>query len=246
MKYYTTGEFAKLCNVEKRTLFYYDEIGLFKPEKIEENGYRYYTIFQLDTFAVIQALKALKMSLEDIRTFIQNRDIKTYHDYLKQQEEAVNKQLEELKNVSYYLEASRIQIEKALSNETNVIVYEKQNTEYLELLESKKGFYNFLNSGYFFGAYYPKEKILAKEENIKRVWFKKIKKKHKNCIIQPKGTYAVLYYHGSPNKIEPYVDMLIDHVKEPLSDLYIDIVGGDIIANSYDDYLIRLSTKVSD
>ena len=27
---FTTGEFAKLCNVRKDTLFYYDEIGLLK------------------------------------------------------------------------------------------------------------------------------------------------------------------------------------------------------------------------
>lgn len=27
-KYFTTGEFAKLCHVKKQTLFHYDEIGL--------------------------------------------------------------------------------------------------------------------------------------------------------------------------------------------------------------------------
>ena len=26
-----TGDFARLCNTNKRTLFYYDEIGLFSP-----------------------------------------------------------------------------------------------------------------------------------------------------------------------------------------------------------------------
>ena len=36
-EYFTTGEFANLCGVNKKTLFHYDNIGLFKPKKILEN-----------------------------------------------------------------------------------------------------------------------------------------------------------------------------------------------------------------
>ena len=32
-KYFTTGKFAKLCGVNKRTLFHYDDIGLDIIEK---------------------------------------------------------------------------------------------------------------------------------------------------------------------------------------------------------------------
>lgn len=55
----TTGEFARLAGVTKHTLFYYDEIGLFSPEVKTENGYRYYSIAQLDVFDVIYTLKEL-------------------------------------------------------------------------------------------------------------------------------------------------------------------------------------------
>lgn len=44
---FTTGEFARLCNIRKDTLFYYDEIDLLKPEIIQDNGYRYYSANQL-------------------------------------------------------------------------------------------------------------------------------------------------------------------------------------------------------
>lgn len=44
---YTTGQFAKLNGINKRTLHYYDEIGLFSPEFKEDNGYRYYTCQEL-------------------------------------------------------------------------------------------------------------------------------------------------------------------------------------------------------
>ena len=39
--YMTTGEFAKLMKISKHTLFHYDDIGLFCPEILGENGYRY-------------------------------------------------------------------------------------------------------------------------------------------------------------------------------------------------------------
>ncbi|MFO7809820.1 MAG: MerR family DNA-binding transcriptional regulator, partial [Candidatus Delongbacteria bacterium] len=37
------GEFSKLCRVTVKTLHYYDEIDLLKPDLISrENGYRFY------------------------------------------------------------------------------------------------------------------------------------------------------------------------------------------------------------
>ena len=43
-RYLTIGQFAALHGINKKTLMWYDEIGLFKPASINpENGYRYYT-----------------------------------------------------------------------------------------------------------------------------------------------------------------------------------------------------------
>lgn len=39
-KLLTTAEFAKLHEVNKRTLHYYDSIGLFSPAQKGENQYR--------------------------------------------------------------------------------------------------------------------------------------------------------------------------------------------------------------
>ena len=51
------GEFSKICKVSTKTLRYYDEIGLIKPSKInQENGYRYYSIEQLETMLLIKRL----------------------------------------------------------------------------------------------------------------------------------------------------------------------------------------------
>ena len=63
---YTTGQFAKLNGINKRTLHYYDEIGLFSPEFKEENGYRYYTCFQTVQLELIVTLRKIGLSIEEI------------------------------------------------------------------------------------------------------------------------------------------------------------------------------------
>ncbi|MEK3994944.1 MerR family transcriptional regulator [Psychrobacillus sp. FSL K6-2365] len=72
-KYFTTGEFAKLCNVKKQTLFHYDEIGLLSPEIKNEKGYRYYSYHQFDVFNVIELLKEVDMPLKEIKLFLNNK-----------------------------------------------------------------------------------------------------------------------------------------------------------------------------
>lgn len=57
---YSSREFAKFTGVNKRTLHYYNDIGLFCPEVIGENGYHYYTCFQFAQLELIgQSIKQL-------------------------------------------------------------------------------------------------------------------------------------------------------------------------------------------
>ena len=69
MKRLTTAQFAKLHEVNKRTLHYYDDIGLFCPLTKEENGYRYYDISQSIDFEYIRMLKELNMSIAEIADY---------------------------------------------------------------------------------------------------------------------------------------------------------------------------------
>ena len=71
--YMTTGEFAALTGVTKHTLFHYDEIGLFSPEFVAENGYRMYSLYQVETLDTILILRDLGMPLKEIRRFLQMR-----------------------------------------------------------------------------------------------------------------------------------------------------------------------------
>ena len=69
------GEFSKLAKTTIKTLRYYDEIGLLKPVFVDDNGYRYYQIEQLNVLLKIVSLRSLDMSLTDIKEIINNNDM---------------------------------------------------------------------------------------------------------------------------------------------------------------------------
>jgi DNA-binding transcriptional MerR regulator len=64
---FTIGEFSRLARVSCRLLRHYDELGLFKPARVEAaTGYRYYSAAQLPRLNRILVLRELGLSLEQI------------------------------------------------------------------------------------------------------------------------------------------------------------------------------------
>ena len=91
--YFTTGEFAEILGVKKHTLFHYDEIGLFSPAVKEENGYRYYFVWQMDAFEVIRALQRLGMPLGEIKAYMQERSPELFLKMMDQQERQIDQEI---------------------------------------------------------------------------------------------------------------------------------------------------------
>jgi DNA-binding transcriptional MerR regulator len=70
---FTVGEFSKIAQVSKRSLRYYDEIGLFTPVRIDLlTNRRYYSAGQMTRLNRILALKDLGLSLEQIQRLLQD------------------------------------------------------------------------------------------------------------------------------------------------------------------------------
>ena len=73
-KLLTIGQFATLHGINKKTLMWYDEIGLFAPALIHpENGYRYYTYHQSSILETILLLRELDVSIKEIQDFMKHR-----------------------------------------------------------------------------------------------------------------------------------------------------------------------------
>lgn len=101
---YTTGQFAKLNGINKRTLHYYDEIGLFSPEFKEENGYRYYTCFQTVQLELIVTLRKIGLSIEEIIRYQQNPSGASFADLIAGKKQFIDKSIQELLNIKTFLE----------------------------------------------------------------------------------------------------------------------------------------------
>lgn len=94
------GEFSNICKVSTKTLRYYAEIGLILPDEINpENGYRYYSIEQLETMLFINRLKSYHFSLEEIKIILESEELqdeKLYLELFKKKKE-IEKQVQEFK-----------------------------------------------------------------------------------------------------------------------------------------------------
>ncbi|MCL2201237.1 MAG: MerR family transcriptional regulator [Oscillospiraceae bacterium] len=67
---YTVNKLSKISGVSARTLRYYDEIGLLKPVKVAESGYRIYSQDELNTLQEILFYRELGFPLEEIKHIV--------------------------------------------------------------------------------------------------------------------------------------------------------------------------------
>jgi len=94
------GEMARLHNISKQTLLYYDKIGLLRPiEKDSATGYRYYHLQQCEDLDIILMLKELGMSLKEIRAFRNQPSAWARVGLLESQAHLIQKKIKGLKRV---------------------------------------------------------------------------------------------------------------------------------------------------
>ena len=64
---YSIQELSRLSGVTTRALRWYDQIGLLKPSRVAESGYRYYGPAEVDRLQDILFYRALGVGLARIR-----------------------------------------------------------------------------------------------------------------------------------------------------------------------------------
>jgi DNA-binding transcriptional MerR regulator len=69
---YTVKEVVRLSGTTIKTLYHYQKIGLLLPQKITQNGYRYYGDKELEKLQQILFYKELDFSLEKIKVSLES------------------------------------------------------------------------------------------------------------------------------------------------------------------------------
>ncbi|WP_129597160.1 MerR family transcriptional regulator [Anaerophilus nitritogenes] len=252
------GEFARLRNITTETLRHYDRIGLLKPMKVDpKTGYRYYSILQYEQLGTIKELRQLGMSIDEIKKYFNNRNLKQSvhilkdkHDKLikkikelQELEKNISKKIKHLEDISQVSDFEGIVIKEI--EEREIITFDKSikneiDLSYacLELENTLKEIAPILASNRF-GAIRKQKDIALNKYKESIVMFLFIKDKEnideKHIKKIEKGTYACLYGKGSIWDIEVHLKKMIAYIEKEGYSICGDILQIDQIDISVTD-----------
>ena len=269
-----TGDFARLCGTNKRTLIHYDEIGLFKPAYTDDRGYRYYSESQFDVFFTINCLSKLGMPLKEIGAFLNHRNPQALKKLLLEQREEVLKEEERIRKTRQVIETKLALVslqEKLESNQagssTEHIFQEYTPEEYMILSDplntndheaiihtlcSHIGYCNKnnLNAGHPYGAMLDVSELRQGHLDTYAYFFTKVIDRPEDFPfhIKPAGTYAVAYLKGDYYDSEETYRKLFQWMDEngfrTGQYSYKEAIIDELAADSSEEYLTKISVQI--
>ena len=114
----TVKQLSKIAGVTPRTLHHYDEIGLLKPSRVGDNGYRYYGEEALLKLQQILFYRELDFPLDDIKKIMGRRDfdvvgaLHSHKEALQKQAARLNRLLATVDNTINHLKGEKIMSQK--------------------------------------------------------------------------------------------------------------------------------------
>lgn len=131
---FTVKQLSQIAGVTPRTLHYYDEIGLLKPSKVGQNGYRYYGEESLLRLQQILLYRELDMPLENIKRILGRSDFDVLAA-LERHRAELRKRIEKMERLSTTVEHTiqHIKGTKTMSNKQLFEPFsEEQQAEYTQ------------------------------------------------------------------------------------------------------------------
>lgn len=267
VKYLTTGEFAKLCKVNKQTLFYYDQIGLLSPLFKSEKGYRFYSINQIDLFYVIDLLKTLGMSLYDIRQYTQNKSPESFLTLMYQQKSEIVKMRQEIEMKEKLIDTKIALIEESLQIDFDQItlqhlpeamLYLSRNVEnmsddaFVEVISEFIGELNEakLDTGYPIGVITKREQVLKGEySKYSYLYIEQPQPKEGYPYFQAvKGDFLIGYHIGEDQTIHHTYERLfteLERLNLTLGDyVFEEYIYDTVVKNDNEQYVTKIMMQV--
>ncbi len=262
-KYLKTGAFAKLAQVPKHVLFYYDEIDLFSPEYTDENGYRYYHHSQFYAFMVITLLKNMKMPLKEIKAYLKDRSIQEMKEILTKRLSSLEDEMNELKFKKNFINQTLGFLDIALNEKQNscfiksmpalaIILSEPINYEneqsYIEAL-TKFSSNQSLTFQNYIGEVITKESVLnGNYEKISYLFTRNLDETRPINAFRPKGDYLYYYHHGTLDTLDLAFKEMIDYSivnKIELGEyFYSNLIINESTSKSYEEFVSEISVQI--
>jgi len=163
---YTVKQLADAAGVSTRTLHFYDQIGLLKPDAYGENGYRFYGETALLRLQQILFFKELDFSLSDIKATIDRPGFDTLQA-LRAHRETLQERLGRLSRLIETVDKTILHIRGELKMEKREFYQgfsEEKQKEYEEEIRQRYGDKELKQSQQRWGSYDVKQKQAIQEE----------------------------------------------------------------------------------
>lgn len=264
--YLTTGEFAEIANVSKHTLFHYDEIGIFSPEVRDKNGYRYYSLPQLEVFDVIGILKELDMPLKQIKSYLEKRSPEELISLLESQEELIAKKIKLLNKMQNMIQKKKEITRNAQIIDTNKISIKNLPEEYLIQTKATQGGAkntarcisklimfceeNEIYSPYAIGGTLSLKNIENNIYDKYSYFYTQVDSKPKDIdiFVKEAGKYIVAYHKGGYFTSKHTYKKILDYAhknKIALQNYFFeDVLLDDLSVKGYENYILKISIRV--
>lgn len=240
-----TKEFAKNCGVEKRTLFYYDEIGLLKPVRVRENGYREYSEMQIVTMETIKLLQSAGLSLAEIKEVLSNEVPGKNIEIINECEQRVLEKIRHLSDGRNYIRHRMALRESYMKNIGNVLFTEHMSEKKLAILKLEYRPHmqvGYRSVGHYLGVAEDPETLRPK------YFFKYAREDDMETVIFPEGEYICKFVKSNeavfiPSLITEFKGSLSERKIETTGLMYIEDLPNWLIDNS-SRVILRLSARL--
>lgn len=233
-KGFPIGDLAKMFRVSVGTLRHYEKLKLLEPEYVDpSSGYRYYSARQVECLSTIRYLRALEMPLDQIRDFLQNREVETIQEMLRQQKQVVVQKQKALRAIQRKIDSRLAHIQDALSSRLETITLRTYPARRIAWLKSRLSPKTYLDleapirrleasaqeSVVFLGKVgvgISRERLLAGAfEEYDRVFLLLDPEDvyHGPVEILPPDTYLTIRFRGSHSRAQGYYRRLAEHME---------------------------------
>ncbi len=265
-KLLTIGQFAALHGINKKTLMWYDEIGLFRPAAINpENGYRCYNYHQSPILETILLLRELDVSIPEIQDFMKNRSAKNMERLLKEKISGLDLQIMHLKAIRKTLQNHYQDMTTLLTMDLSEISIIEKEERYLvtvdieknisfekevELITAKTAKYQL---GRLHEASYGSMISVADLENGSFDNYSKLFIEipflpyQTGLHIMPKGKYLKAFHKGEWDGIPKRYQEILDYAKEnglTLHGFSYEMGINENVIDRIEDYIVQIEIPV--
>jgi len=260
----TTAQFAELHGVNRRTLHYYDDIGLFSPCQKGENGYRYYDASQSIVFEYIRMLKELNMSIAEIADYCKHPAPEKFLQIADRKEAEIDLEIRRLKRARNILKTKKaqvrlceglqdeeIRVEECGAVKISVLPYDFSGDDLSRLFTDLKSQWGIEQIRMGIGSFLSLDKVTAGSfETYDGLFtYSSGSASGPHTFVRPAGRYLCGYQKGPWDKAPAMYQKMIDYARRQhltLTGFAYELGLNEFAISSPEEYVTKFMIQIDD